>query len=553
MPTKNTTANDSLVTKVYSVNEFIQKVEELTKNCKKERKEIFYRGHAQYTYKNIAYIFRDGNLLDYEDKLFNDTVVENHAEFIHDPTALEKLVKMQHFGMPTRLMDISSSPYVGLYFACNAHADIDGEVVIFAVPEDDIEYYNSDKVAILSNLCKLGPRKKINSDELHHLIQEERMNFPENNIEYDHLSTVLCVKTKKNNDRIIKQEGAFCLFGLSLYEAQKKINQKWLLPQRILIAKKAKKDILDELQKKGFDWNTLFPDEKRIYEKLGKYIDELDKYIDKLNALPLPNQAQEEDQDEDKKTFKNIIQRLDRLNLCLIIRSLCIESIDKNCDERLNILKDIKNHLRNDDEKLLLLLDEAIKDLENFKTNANLSYYIEKIETYIRKLEDNPYISYSEDNKAVIDNLNQCIAAIKPFITSLSSKYSGELKKILDTISEKLGELQPNNSSNSILQDLQNCSLALKETNKILHELFNAFLKELPNPLAEELKSIGELLKCYTCRELAGMEFDQTAVALQTIGNQLIELSSEMKNTKEVFRHNLKKIKQKYQSEIAFR
>jgi FRG domain protein len=543
MPTNNTTANDSLVTKIDSLNDFIQTVEELTKDCKKARKEIFYRGHAQYTYKNVASIFRDGNLLDYEDKLFNDTVVENHAEFINDPTALEKLVKMQHFGMPTRLMDISSSPYVGLYFACNAHADIDGEVVIFAVPEDDIEYYNSDKVAILSNLCKLGPRKKINSDELHHLIQEERMNFPENNIEYDHLSTVLCVKTKKNNDRIIKQEGAFCLFGLSLYEAQKKINQKWLLPQRILIDKEAKKGILDELQKKDIDWNTLFPDEKRIYETLGKYIGELIVISSKCSSTNKLNDV--------------MLQLIDILKL-VIMRSLCIESIDTNCDERLNILKDI--HLRTDDEKLLPLqndllplLDEAIKDLENFKTNANLSYYIEKIETYIRKLEENPYISYSEDNKAVIDNLNQCIAAIDPFIARLSSKYSGELKKILDTISEKLGELQPNNSSNSILQDLQNCSLALKETNKILHELFNAFLKELPNPLAEELKSIGELLKCYTCRELAGMKFDQTAAALQTIGNQLIELSSEMKNTKEVFRHNLKKIKQKYQSEIAFR
>jgi len=57
MPTKNTTANDSLVTKVYSVNEFIQKVEELTKNCKKERKEIFYRGHAQYTPIKISPTF----------------------------------------------------------------------------------------------------------------------------------------------------------------------------------------------------------------------------------------------------------------------------------------------------------------------------------------------------------------------------------------------------------------------------------------------------------------------------------------------------------------
>lgn len=272
--------------KVSSLEQFEERRKIIISKYNNPFNQLFYRGHESENYKIIPSLFRESGLLDLEDRLFKDTVIENHNEFIHDRTALEKLARMQHFGLPTRLMDITMEPLIALYFACCGCADKDGEVLVFSIPYDEIKYYDSDKVAILSNLCKMPSYRKSNTDELTHVIQEEKTNFFDNDIEDSDLNTVLCVKAKQNNQRIIQQQGYFFLFGLSLFTAKKKIYNDWLIKDhKIIIDKNSKTTILKELDKKGINEYTMFPDKessKKLEENIQKTIE---KYQEMFNSV----------------------------------------------------------------------------------------------------------------------------------------------------------------------------------------------------------------------------------------------------------------------------
>ena len=46
---------------------------------------------------------------------------------------IEKLIKMQHYGLPTRLLDFSENPLVALYFACSSKSNWDKDGVVYAL------------------------------------------------------------------------------------------------------------------------------------------------------------------------------------------------------------------------------------------------------------------------------------------------------------------------------------------------------------------------------------------------------------------------------------
>ena len=106
--------------RISSVSEFIEKI---IQRDKEAGTETFYRGHADKDWDLLPSIFRTPNGVEKEHLLFHDMVAHEPQSFSECKSTLDYLVQMQHYGLPTRLLDMTINPLVALYFACQPEVE----------------------------------------------------------------------------------------------------------------------------------------------------------------------------------------------------------------------------------------------------------------------------------------------------------------------------------------------------------------------------------------------------------------------------------------------
>lgn len=123
-------------------------------------------------------VYYSSDRLEHESDIFNEAVRAFPEEFAKDRTTFEKLVRMEHYGYPTRLMNVTPKLLTALgmvrsagYAPKTEDDERNGYIHVYRVRESRIKYGTSDTVTALSNLARLKS-ERVTMDDLRYLEAE---------------------------------------------------------------------------------------------------------------------------------------------------------------------------------------------------------------------------------------------------------------------------------------------------------------------------------------------------------------------------------------------
>ncbi len=214
-----------------------------------------------------------------EGELLLELISRRPQDFSGVTSALAQWVLAQHHGLPTRLLDITRNPLVGLFHACEERGsqDKDGRLHVFAVPKAMIKPFNSDAIGIITNFAKLlkceqfllfgrtghsANYYEVNR-RLYHFIREEKPYFKER-IDPRDFFRVFVVEPQQTFERLRAQSGAFLLSAFhqrfERNEILERIGEMPIYGHFILKVPHARKEhILGQLRLLNITRGTLFP------------------------------------------------------------------------------------------------------------------------------------------------------------------------------------------------------------------------------------------------------------------------------------------------------
>lgn len=117
-----------MIHQIKTVSNYIQEIEKLL--GANPNHNFYFRGQDDAFSNTLPPIFRNRKLLDNEDNLFNDFLMADPQLFEKCRTNFERMALMEHYHLPTRLLDVTTNPLIELFFAVKGGLG-NGEVYIY--------------------------------------------------------------------------------------------------------------------------------------------------------------------------------------------------------------------------------------------------------------------------------------------------------------------------------------------------------------------------------------------------------------------------------------
>lgn len=199
---------------VHSLSEFITLIEAFTElNAKFPDQNFLYRGMADLRWGLVPSLMRRISELPHPFSLEHDLAVEFSSQmpslFQNADSNFERIAKMQHFGIPTRLLDFTLNPLVALYFACAEHPRTSGRIVFTL---NKVHHFDDQCVECISSLYLYDNCVNIKVDDW-----VRRYNVPVSEYLFHtytniYMSDPLFVKPLYLDNRMQAQRSVFLLF-----------------------------------------------------------------------------------------------------------------------------------------------------------------------------------------------------------------------------------------------------------------------------------------------------------------------------------------------------
>lgn len=174
---------------------------------------VVYRGMSDQEYDLRPGLARYANQDPVMESVLINDFLTRRPDAFNGLSEFDTLAKMQHYGLPTRLLDFTLNPLVALYFASESRGTKDGRILCHSTE------LQNDSSAFVNAICKAAIKKPIDENyTVDEYLCDETLPLKKYMTEAYILESTTVVRPKYWNQRIANQAGVFMVFPNNLLD-----------------------------------------------------------------------------------------------------------------------------------------------------------------------------------------------------------------------------------------------------------------------------------------------------------------------------------------------